>query len=91
MYMRKINVYKISVVIEKDRDGYFAYCPKLQGCYSQGKTYEEVLENIKDAIKLHIEDRLESGEEIPQAEIINLTSVEVEIRARNCQELPRLR
>jgi len=79
MYMRKINVYKISVVIEKDRDGYFAYCPELQGCYSQGKTYEEVLENIKDAIKLHIEDRLESGEEIPQVEIINLTSVEVEI------------
>ncbi len=79
MYMRKINVYKISVVIEKDRDGYFAYCPELQGCYSQGKTYEEVLENIKDAIKLHIEDMLESGEEIPQVEIINLTSVEVEI------------
>jgi len=79
MYMRKINVYKISVVIEKDRDGYFAYCPELQGCYSQGETYEEVLENIKDAIKLHIEDMLESGEEIPQVEIINLTSVEVEI------------
>ena len=79
MYMRKINVYKVSVVIEKDRDGYFAYCPELQGCYSQGKTYEEVLENIKDAIKLHIEDMLESGEEIPQVEIINLTSVEVEI------------
>src|SRR3990167_5157085 len=30
----------IEVVLEKDRDGYFAYCPTLQGCYTQGKTYE---------------------------------------------------
>lgn len=49
-------VYKVSVVIEKDEDGYFAYSPELQGCYTQGDTYEEVLENIKDAIKLHIKD-----------------------------------
>ncbi len=55
-------VYRISVVIEKDEDGYFAYSPELQGCYTQGGTYEEVLENIKDAIKLHIIDRLEERE-----------------------------
>ncbi len=30
--------YKFSVVIEKDRDGYFAFCPELQGCYTQGDT-----------------------------------------------------
>ena len=47
--------YKISVVVEKDEDGYYVYCPELQGCYSQGETYEEAIENIKDAIKLHIE------------------------------------
>jgi predicted RNase H-like HicB family nuclease len=74
-----MRVYKISVVIEKDKDGYFAYCPGLQGCYTQGDTYEEVLENIKDAIRLHIMDRLEEGEEIPEVELINLTSVEVAI------------
>jgi hypothetical protein len=38
------------VVVEKDADGYFAYCPSLQGCYTQGRTYEEALENIRDAI-----------------------------------------
>jgi predicted RNase H-like HicB family nuclease len=48
--------YTFPVVIEKDEDGYFAMCPSLQGCYSQGDTYEETLENIKDAIHLHIED-----------------------------------
>lgn len=50
--------YTLPVVIEKDEHGYFAMCPALQGCYSHGGTYEEVLENIKDAIHLHIEDIL---------------------------------
>ena len=69
--------YRFSVVIERDEEGYFAFCPELQGCYTQGDTYEEALENIKDAIHVHLEDRLESGEEIPQAESISLTSLEV--------------
>jgi predicted RNase H-like HicB family nuclease len=53
--MRK---YLLPIVIEKDKDGYFAMCPALQGCYSQGDTYEEALANIEDAIRLHIADRL---------------------------------
>ncbi len=69
--------YKFSVVVERDREGYFAFCPALQGCYTQGETYEETLENIKDAIHLHIEDRVENGEAVPQAESVSLTMVEV--------------
>ncbi len=58
--------YKFTVVVEQDEDGlYIAAVPLLQGCYTQGKTYEEALENIKDAIKLHIEARRELGEPIP--------------------------
>jgi predicted RNase H-like HicB family nuclease len=72
-------VYRFSVVIEKDSEGYFAFCPELQGCYTQGDTYEKVLENVKDAIRLHIEDRIASGEEIPQAESVSLTSLEVAV------------
>jgi len=60
--------YKFSGVIEKDKDGYFAFCPELQGCYTQGDTYEEAKENFKDGVRLHVEDRLASGEEIPQPE-----------------------
>ncbi|MGL5807876.1 MAG: type II toxin-antitoxin system HicB family antitoxin [Xenococcaceae cyanobacterium] len=45
-----------SVVIELDKDGYFASCPVLQGCFTQGDSYQEVLENIRDAISLHIEE-----------------------------------
>jgi predicted RNase H-like HicB family nuclease len=54
----------LPVVIEKDSDGYYAYCPSLQGCYTQGDSYKEALENIEDAISLHIEDRLANNEPI---------------------------
>lgn len=55
----EMNTYRFAIVIEKDTDGYAAFCPDLQGCYSQGDTYEEVLSNIRDAVRLHLEDRLE--------------------------------
>jgi predicted RNase H-like HicB family nuclease len=71
--------FRFSVVIEKDEDGYTAFCPELQGCYSQGETYEEVLDNIRDAIRLHVDDHIESGEKIPQAQLINLTTVDVSV------------
>ena len=71
--------YRISVVIEKDEDGYFAFSPELQGCYTQGDTYEEAVNNIRDAIKLHIEDRLASGEDVILAQSISLTTLEVAV------------
>ena len=43
-----------TVVTEEDDDGFFVYCPQLQGCYSQGDTFEEAMKNIEDAIKLHL-------------------------------------
>ena len=69
----------LPIIIEKDHDGYFATCPSLQGCYTQGGTYEEVLENIADAIRLHIEDRLANGEPVPQGEFVSLTTLEVSL------------
>jgi len=74
-----VKNYRFSVVVERDEDGYFAFSPELQGCYAQGDTYEEVLTNIQDAIRLHVIDRLDSGEDIPQAELVSLTSLEVVI------------
>ena len=69
--------YRFSAVIEHDKDGCFAFCPELQGCYTQGDSYEETIENIRDAIRLHVEDRLESGEGIPYIESVTLTALEV--------------
>ena len=74
-----MKTYRVSVVIEKDGEGYFAFTPELQGCYSQGATYEEVMENIPDAIKLHLEDRAESGEELSFPDYISLTTLEVAV------------
>lgn len=71
--------FRFSVIIEKDNEGYTAFCPELQGCYAQGDTYEEVLENIREVIRLHLDDRIESGEDIPQATLINLTTVDVSV------------
>jgi len=47
------RVLNFRVIINQDEDGVFiASCPALPGCHTQGKTYEEALENIEDAIKL---------------------------------------
>jgi len=70
--------YKYRIIIEQDEDGvYIASCPALKGCYSQGDTIEEAIENIKDAIKLHIEARKIIGEPIP----IEVLIEEVEVNA----------
>ena len=71
--------YRLSVIVEKDKDGYIALCPELEGCYTQGDTYEEVMENIRDAIQLHIEDRLSMGETIDTYDTVSLTSLEVTV------------
>jgi len=69
--------YRFTVIVEKDDEGYFAYCPELQGCYTQGDTYEEVMANIRDAIKLHVEDRLANNEPIATSDMISFSSLEV--------------
>lgn len=47
-------------MVEQDEDGIFvASVPSLQGCYTEGDTFEEVLDNIKDAIKLHLDAKKE--------------------------------
>lgn len=74
-----MKIRRFSIVIEKDADGYFVFCPELQGCYSQGDTYEEALENIRDAVKLHLEDRINRREELPKTESISLSTVEVAV------------
>lgn len=68
-----MKTYRFSVVVEKDKAGYSAFCSELQGCYTQGGTYEEVIENIKDAMRLHLQDRIENGEEISQPEAVMMT------------------
>ena len=58
--------FELTIVIERDEDGRFlAVCPALQGCYTEGESEDEARELITDAIRLHLESRLERGEPIP--------------------------
>ena len=67
------------VIVEQDEAGYYvAECPALRACYTQGKTYEEVIENIKDVIALCLEDFKAKRKKIPkQPEIIGVQRVEI--------------
>ncbi len=52
----------IRIRLEKDEDGiWIATCPSLPGCISQGKTEKKALQNIKNAVKLHIQTLAEDG------------------------------
>ena len=73
----KNTKYNFSVIVERDEDGFVASCPELQGCYSQGDTYEEVMENIKDAISLNLEELRAEAQEIPAQHSISLSMVQV--------------
>ena len=74
-----MRTYLFPIVLEKDEDGYFVSCPALQGCYTQGENYEEAMDNIVDAIKLHLEDRQSKQEDIPAPTAVSLSTVEVSV------------
>lgn len=59
-----MDVYRLQVIIEVDEDGkYIASCPVLQGCYTQGDTFEEAMENIKDVIEMCVEELKEEDQQ----------------------------
>jgi predicted RNase H-like HicB family nuclease len=46
------------VLVEQDETGmYVVECPALRACYTQGRTYEEALENIRDVIRMCLDER----------------------------------
>lgn len=53
-----MKVYDFKVLLEPDEEvgGYVVTCPALPGCYTQGDTIDEAIENIKEAILLCLED-----------------------------------
>ncbi len=62
-----MKFYSFGIVIEKEPEdeGYFAYCPALTGCLSNGLTIEETKRNIREAIQLHLESLRAHNEPIP--------------------------
>lgn len=70
---------RFNIIIEKDEFGYYAYCPDLEGCQTQGDTLDEVSENIKEAIELYLETLTEQEKIKLTAREILTTSYEVSI------------
>lgn len=76
--MPKVLNYR--VIIEQDEDGVFvASVPALQGCYTEGDTFEEALDNAKDVIKLHLEAKKERGllPDDSQTEFIGVKNISI--------------
>ena len=71
--------YRLSAVIESDEHGYFAYCPELPGCFSQGESYEEASANVQEAITLYIETLDPEERQAISSKHISTTSVEVSV------------
>jgi len=71
--------YTLPIIIERDADGFYVSCPALQGCYTQGTNYDEALANIKDAIRLHLEDRQANHEELMVDKSVSLSTVDVSL------------
>jgi predicted RNase H-like HicB family nuclease len=59
------------VKLQESEEGFNVWCPGLPGCWSQGKTEEEALENIQDAIKEYLAavDELVKGENVREIEV----------------------
>ena len=63
----------LKVVIEHGEDGYFvAHCPALKSCWSQGKTRDEALINIREAIALFLEPESAEVEQTAEREVVEL-------------------
>ena len=68
------KVHNFTVLIEKDEDGFYVgSVPAIRGCHTQGKTIDELLKNIKEAIELC----LEAEEDIPEEHFIGIQQVQV--------------
>jgi len=67
------------VVLEPSKDGgYSVYVPSLPGCVSEGDSYQEALDNIREAIQGWLEVAQELGDDIPTSDVLT-EAVEVSI------------
>jgi predicted RNase H-like HicB family nuclease len=56
--LSKLKGLTLPLFVEKDEDGFYVVeCPVLEGCYSQGKTIDEALKNIREVIEMILEEK----------------------------------
>lgn len=60
MVKKKVKILEYNAVFTAEEEGGFSvFVPDLQGCISEGETFEEAVKNIKEAIELYLDDKSE--------------------------------
>jgi len=59
-----------AVVIEKSPRNYSAYLPDVPGCVASGKTVQQTIDRLREALAMHFRDMVERGEQLPDPETI---------------------
>jgi predicted RNase H-like HicB family nuclease len=75
-------LYRFQVIIEQDEDGFYvADVPALIGCHSQGRTFEEAIENVKEVIAMCVQEATEDGTPIDpnHPEVIGFKTLEIAV------------
>jgi predicted RNase H-like HicB family nuclease len=71
--------YQITAIIEKDEFGYYAYCPQLQGCQTQGDSLAEIQSNIQEAIELYLSTLSEEEKRLLLQKEISMINLGVQV------------
>ncbi|HKP54719.1 MAG TPA: type II toxin-antitoxin system HicB family antitoxin [Chloroflexia bacterium] len=71
--------YKVLVVLEKAPRNYSAYAPNVPGCIAAGKTIEETLELMQEALQAHLEWMAQDGDLMPEISAVDAHVLEIEV------------
>lgn len=71
--------YQITAIIEKDEFGYYAYCPQLQGCQTQGDSLAEIQSNILEAIELYLSTLSEEEKKLLLQKEVSMINLGVQV------------
>jgi len=69
--------YRFSAYVIRDREGWAAHCPEFPDCRARGVTYEDALTNLRDVIRIYVEDGLGDDEAPPQHHGLTFTTLSV--------------
>ncbi len=69
-----------SLTVEHHDDGYLAFFPALSGCNTWGATYEEAINNAREALALYLETLADNGDSVPEETNHDAVSLGVTVR-----------
>ncbi len=74
-----MNGYRFSAYVLRDGEGWAAVCPEFTDCRARGETYESALANLRDVIRIFVEDGLGDDEPPPQNEGCSFTTLRLAV------------